>query len=1427
MSKKILFLVVIIFASLRGEIISFDYNNFQIDLQAGKITAKSFKSNFNVYYNSLKLPSKYETFQSNNSFPLELKIINLEKRFVGSIPSNLSGSKSVEIGKIDYDNIPLKIDGAGIMRNKGLYNLISVPFIVEDNNLYFVEKIEYNFSKYKYFETPKYSIDEQLDMIIITSREFENLFDSYRKFKQKQGIEAEIKVLEDIYDNYDGISFADKIRNYIKEVYLEKNVKFVLLGGGYKVLPTVELFGRTNEKLVPSDHYYSNLDGNLDENNNGILAEVADNPDLYPDLFVGRFPANTITELESIIDKTISYYEGGPSDNDNFYNSLLTVGFDLEPENPDGGSTQPYCLEIMNTMPDSYQNILLSEDNPFTFNQQAVLEHLNKGYNFVYANAHGSYIKFGQPGGWGIYSDHILNTDNFSGIYVISSCNPGSFTYPGISHKAMTSAQGGCVNYYGSSGKEWPSLSDGMLEMFFEKCLDGYPLGEAMSEARIAQLPGLTYSSSHYRFLYFSYNLQGDPSNVMIVDNPEESSITEVSPIVRGSGIVEGSLEFEPSQKTILTMIADDKIISSGRVTGTEFSIPYENLAADSVILAVSSPTSFVSCQKYKTEVNTEQEIVVSNLRLEDDNYNDVVESGEDFSISFEIKTIINSLQTDSLLVIVSPIDNDKSEFLSDTATIKFPAEGTTRRFNPFKFNYQAETFFKDSVLSLQVSFGIISKIDNEFKPFLNKIVDLPISSSGLVLGWVNYLDNNSKVKVSLLNLNNGIIKKGEISLFKEEELKESIILRNIPGKSVITDSLEFAIDDAHASYHLRIKINDGNYYQSKSFNLTDTPVLNKLNLEIFSNRDIINLEWNIVNSENYKYNVYLYSQDTLSVPEIINPYPLTIPKFQFTDTTAMEKFVQISIIDSSNNELAFSACQKIEIIKQYLDSPYSLSPFQLYNPVFIDNKIFANGQNSAIVGLSNHGETLGDNGLIYNPPTNGFNSSTTVQSYAIGDIDNNGNQDFVNYYYLSGDSVRVQVTDLVTGNILASKNIYGYIIETAPVLVDYDNNGDLEIMITVFNGNLGGENEKGAYVYLLDYKDHQLKFLPKFPIFSPYDSYNVHSASFLDLDGDGDKEFIFDNRDTIVVFDGQSLEQLSTFELSSKCAASLSYADLDSDGDFEVFAVSESQPDIESKLYSFDFIDNELVEFSSFGTEHQLNTSVPSGYNMSPGAMFADIDDDGSTECIVLTSKMIYVFNADGSNYRDFPIDLKNKVNSVNFTSPTMADFDGDNFLDFLYMDSEFKIWCYSGNDGKILSGFPIKVTDIDRFNYGNLPVADLDKDGDLEFGVGTGSGLLLIYDYPLQTSDREIRSYYRGDLYNSGIFAILSPQNVKIFTENNLLKISWNPVEGATGYKIYSSNSPTEGFTEDNSGFMSDAVWTAPLGSERKKFYRVAAVK
>lgn len=120
---------------------------------------------------------------------------------------------------------------------------------------------------------------------------------------------------------------ADKIRQWLKDNYVSKNIMYVLLIGnptpysasGEGDIPMKMCWPRYAEtrypeyRDCPTDAFYADLTGNWDKNGNGFFGELADYTtgglDFAAEICVGRIPVYNAdyTTLDSILQKTIDY----------------------------------------------------------------------------------------------------------------------------------------------------------------------------------------------------------------------------------------------------------------------------------------------------------------------------------------------------------------------------------------------------------------------------------------------------------------------------------------------------------------------------------------------------------------------------------------------------------------------------------------------------------------------------------------------------------------------------------------------------------------------------------------------------------------------------------------------------------------------------------------------------------------------------------------------------------------------------------------------------------------------------------------------------------------------------------------------------------------------------------------------------------------
>jgi hypothetical protein len=140
--------------------------------------------------------------------------------------------------------------------------------------------------------------------------------------KSGRGITTLTKTTEEIYAEYAGADDAEKVRNFIRDMYENHGTEYVLLAGDADlqvvggetepaIVPVRGLWGDIDyggvEENLPSDIYYACLDGDYNADMDGVYGEPTDDPDLLAEVVVGRAPVDSCTEVANFVRKTLAY----------------------------------------------------------------------------------------------------------------------------------------------------------------------------------------------------------------------------------------------------------------------------------------------------------------------------------------------------------------------------------------------------------------------------------------------------------------------------------------------------------------------------------------------------------------------------------------------------------------------------------------------------------------------------------------------------------------------------------------------------------------------------------------------------------------------------------------------------------------------------------------------------------------------------------------------------------------------------------------------------------------------------------------------------------------------------------------------------------------------------------------------------------------
>ena len=380
---------------------------------------------------------------------------------------------------------------------------------------------------------------DDVEYVIITGSSLENEFQRLADWKTKKGVLARVVNVSWITSNYAGNDTQEKIRTFISDAKTAWDAKWVLLGGDVGIIPDRGCYGRVDGEPsdywcndIPADLYYSDLDCNWDVNGNLIYGEVNDSVDLYPDVFVGRAPVDTVAEVQTFVNKTLLYEKSPPSDN--YTLNILFLAEYLNGDANDGGITKDLINDSY--IPDTF-NITELYQRYGNLNKSSAMAKFNAGCNIV------NHIGHGSTGSISVASGSIGNSDadslanspeNF--IFYSTSCYSNNFENDSLSEHFMNNANGGSVGYVGNSryGWYWPchpgeGPSDLYDEEFFNATFNNsiYNLGETVAYSKIRYIPDSLEDGNAMRWIQYALNLLGDPELPIWTSTPENFTVAK------------------------------------------------------------------------------------------------------------------------------------------------------------------------------------------------------------------------------------------------------------------------------------------------------------------------------------------------------------------------------------------------------------------------------------------------------------------------------------------------------------------------------------------------------------------------------------------------------------------------------------------------------------------------------------------------------------------------------------------------------------------------------------------------------------------------------------------------------------------------------------------------------------------------------------
>jgi len=445
------------------------------------------------------------------------------------------------------------------MRGQDYFCFTLSPFIYNSDQeiLHLIKKLQLKVQyRIHYQESAPADPPENdvLDYLIVTTAELKDSFKPLLDWKIRKGLKAELVTLDEIYSRYEEPTDQLRIKRYLHELYKNRNLLWVLLGGDHDIVPVQYCFGKVNlmedeleEDSIPTDLFYACFDMSFDWN--GDADERVGEPhidfvDNLPEIHISRIPVRTKEHVQTFIHKTLDYELNPPREN--FMEKMLLTGvkswqvWDQKSDNHHR-SEQMYLRYVARNWSGKRFGFYdtggsFPDGDQYEVSASNLSQQLNKGYAFFHFAGHGNKSTYLMENGTGFTCENALELNNKgSGLMLSTTCDVNAFDAHKmcLSESFLLNPHGGCVAFWGSSrlGLGIPDIDVSLgpsfqfnakfLELLFKgEAAEGSHSFASICAAAKASLSGNDDGGGSYWYLQYALNPMGDPELPIYTRNP-------------------------------------------------------------------------------------------------------------------------------------------------------------------------------------------------------------------------------------------------------------------------------------------------------------------------------------------------------------------------------------------------------------------------------------------------------------------------------------------------------------------------------------------------------------------------------------------------------------------------------------------------------------------------------------------------------------------------------------------------------------------------------------------------------------------------------------------------------------------------------------------------------------------------------------------
>ena len=336
---------------------------------------------------------------------------------------------------------------------------------------------------------------QDFDMIFIVPDGYENSVRKLSDWKTQKGVPNKI-INKSTYMQYEGRDEPEKLRNCIKDYYETYRIQWVLLVGDTDLIPTRYVYNPDTRILreqganeneaagsdiyKPTDYYYADLTGTWDTDGDNIFGESqyenwVEEIEFYPEVNVGRFPGNSIAEIEIMVNKTL-YYETVQNPGEWMNQMLLGASIQDWPSSSDLDGEQEIRLAnkiVEESVIGNINYTILAEStfSEWNLTQETFRSNLTLGKSIVLFAGHGSTRTFNGING-GSSTTIFTKTDatnlanyEMPSLFYADACSTNIFDQidDSMGENLIKKARGGAIGYIGAMRLSFYYVNDSQM----------------------------------------------------------------------------------------------------------------------------------------------------------------------------------------------------------------------------------------------------------------------------------------------------------------------------------------------------------------------------------------------------------------------------------------------------------------------------------------------------------------------------------------------------------------------------------------------------------------------------------------------------------------------------------------------------------------------------------------------------------------------------------------------------------------------------------------------------------------------------------------------------------------------------------------------------------------------------------------------------